>query len=119
MTGLGCCPVPRAAKAFHVWMHIPRAPETALPGFSPVHAQPGGVCSTNTSLEDAGTFCASFGAELGSALLCSALPVHVWNKKRCLTPKIAPSLPAMIGKGCFVLENDDGAASPPLALVSV
>lgn len=88
-------------------------------GFSPVHTQPGGVCSTNTSPEDAGTFCARFGAELGSARLRSALPAHVWNKKWCLTPKIALSPPAMIGKGCFVPENDDGAASPPLALVSV
>lgn len=94
-------------------------PQKRLPGFSPVHTQPVGVCSTNTSLEDAGTFCAGFGAELGSARLGSALPAHVWNKKRCLTPKIAPSPPAMIGEGCFVPENDVGTASPALPLVSV
>lgn len=111
--------LPRLSIA-SLWMHIPRAPETALPG----RVQPGSLSawralSTNTSPEDAGTFCASFGAELGSARLRSALPAHVWNKRRGLTPKIAPSPPAVIGKGCFVPANGVGAASAPLALVSV
>lgn len=43
-------------------------PQKRLPGFSPVHTQPVGVCSTNTSLEDAGTFCARLSsAPLGAA----------------------------------------------------
>lgn len=119
MLGRILCPC--AAKAFRP-LSVPAHPPCPRNGAARV--QPGSRSACRALRHKhlpggAGTFCASFAAELGSARLRSALPAHVWSTKRCLTPKIAPSLPAMIAKGCFVPENDVGAASPPLALVRV
>lgn len=86
-------------------------PQKRLPGFSPVHTQPVGVCSTNTSLEDAGTFC----ARLSSAPLGAARS-RVEQKEVSDTQN--SSVPGSDDrKSMFCTQNDVGAASPALPFV--